>query len=387
MQVRRLETTLDRSLFQRTGRGVQLTPHGEALLGYARRLLKLHDEALAVLTRPDLTGFIRLGTPDDYVERFLPDILVRFARAFPRVQVEVHCEPSVHLRRCLAEDRLDLALITCAPGAETGEVLRREPTVWATAERHLAHEQDPLPLALFQPGCPFRDWALAGLGETGRPYRVAYTSASITGLFAAVTAAAGQHYVATGPFDLGRQRMPGRLPARGVRPGGAARAPRSRGLDGGSLIGVLWLSFPGPLPDVNPSIEVAMERIFFIIAAGLAGLAVALDAWGAHGLPGWLDAHRLTLFETGVRYQMYHALALLGVSGAGTRWPSPWVNVGGWLLISGVLVFSGSLYLLSLTGIKGLGTLTPLGGLLLLAGWGCLAVGVWRAHSRAGSGR
>ena len=188
MQVRRLETTLDRTLFQREGRGVQLTPEGEALLGYARRLLKLHDEALAVLTRPDLTGCVRLGTPDDYVERFLPDILVRFARAFPRVQVDVHCEPSRHLRRLLAEDRLDLALITCAPGAEIGEILRREPTVWATAERHLAHEQDPLPLALFQPGCPFRDWALAGLGETGRPYRVAYTSASITGLFAAVTA-------------------------------------------------------------------------------------------------------------------------------------------------------------------------------------------------------
>ncbi|HRX63049.1 MAG TPA: LysR substrate-binding domain-containing protein [Candidatus Competibacter sp.] len=188
MQVRRLETGLSRTLFQREGRGVPLTPEGEALLGYARRLLKLHDEALAVLTRPDLTGRVRLGTPDDYVERFLPDILVRFARAFPRVQVDVHCEPSLHLRRLLAEDRLDLALITGAPGAEIGEILRREPTVWATAERHLAHEQDPLPLALFQPGCPFRDWALAGLGETGRPYRVAYTSASITGLFAAVTA-------------------------------------------------------------------------------------------------------------------------------------------------------------------------------------------------------
>ncbi|MEZ5580430.1 MAG: LysR substrate-binding domain-containing protein [Candidatus Competibacteraceae bacterium] len=88
---------------------------------------------------------VRLGTPDDYVGRFLFDILVRFARAFPRVQVEVHCEPSVNLRRLLAEDRLDLALITCTPGAETGEVLRREPTVWATAERHLAHEDEPLP--------------------------------------------------------------------------------------------------------------------------------------------------------------------------------------------------------------------------------------------------
>ena len=130
-----------------------------------------------------------------------------------------------------------------------------------------------------------------------------------------------------------------------------------------------------------------MERIFFIIAAGLAGLAVALDAWGAHGLPGGLDAHRLALFEIGVRYQMYHALALLGVSGAGTRWPSRWVDASGGLLISGVLVFSGSLYLRSLTGVTGLGALTPLGGLLLLAGWGCLAVGVGRARARAGSGR
>lgn len=188
MQVRRLEEALDRSLFQRDGRGVQLSPDGEALLGYARRLLKLHDEAVAALTRPDLSGLVRIGTPDDYVGRFLPEILVRFARAFPRVQVEVNCEPSTTLRRMLAEDRLDLALITCSPGAETGEVVRREPTVWATAERHLAHEHEPLPLALFQSGCPFRDWALAGLNRLGRPYRVAYTSASITGILAAVTA-------------------------------------------------------------------------------------------------------------------------------------------------------------------------------------------------------
>mgnify|MGYP001467603115 CR=1 FL=1 len=188
MQVRRLEEALGRPLFQRDGRGVQLTPDGEALLGYARRLLKLHDEAVAALTRPDLSGLVRIGTPDDYVGRFLPEILVRFARTFPRVQVEVNCEPSVTLRRLLAEDRLDLALLTCSPGAETGEVLRREPTVWATAERHLAHEDDPLPLAMFQHGCPFRDWALASLNRLGRPYRLAYTSASISGVLAAVTA-------------------------------------------------------------------------------------------------------------------------------------------------------------------------------------------------------
>lgn len=190
MQVRRLEETLGQVLFQRDGRGVQLAPNGEALLGYARRLLKLHDEAVTALTRPEWSGRVRIGTPDDYVDRFLPDILARFARAFPRVEVEVVCETSTNLRRMLTEDRLDLAVITsgCAPGGETGEVLRREPVVWATAERHLTHEQEPLPLALFQSGCLFRDWALASLDGIGRPYRIAYTSASLTGILAAVTA-------------------------------------------------------------------------------------------------------------------------------------------------------------------------------------------------------
>ena len=190
MQVRRLEETLGRTLFQRDGRGVQLAPDGEALLGYARRLLKLHDEAVAALMRPTLSGRVCIGTPDDYVDRFLPDILARFARAFPRVQVEVRCETSTNLRRLLAEDRLDLAVLTagCTPGGEPGEVLRREPVVWATAERYLAHEQEPLPLALFQSGCVFRDWALASLNESGCPYRIAYTSASFSSILAAVKA-------------------------------------------------------------------------------------------------------------------------------------------------------------------------------------------------------
>jgi DNA-binding transcriptional LysR family regulator len=122
------------------------------------------------------------------LDGFCPTFWSRFARAFPRVQVEVHCEPSMNLRRLVGRRSARLALITCTPGAETGEVLRREPTVWATAERHLAHEDEPLPLALFQPGCPFRDWALAGLSGLGRPYRIAYTSASISGILAAVTA-------------------------------------------------------------------------------------------------------------------------------------------------------------------------------------------------------
>ncbi len=188
MQVKRLEETLGKPVFQREGRSITLTPDGEALLGYARRILKLHEEAVAALTRPDVVGTVRVGIPDDYVMRFLPGILTRFAQAYPRVQVAVHCEPSYILTRRLDNDELDLALISCEPAREMGEVLRREPTVWATSERHLAHEEEPLPLALFQEGCFVRAAALRALDETGRNYRIAYSSPSITGIHAAVSA-------------------------------------------------------------------------------------------------------------------------------------------------------------------------------------------------------
>jgi DNA-binding transcriptional LysR family regulator len=85
MQVKRLEEALGKPVFQRQGRTVALTAEGEALLGYARRILKLHEEAVATLTRPDLVGTVRIGIPDDYVMRFLPGILTRFAQAYPRV--------------------------------------------------------------------------------------------------------------------------------------------------------------------------------------------------------------------------------------------------------------------------------------------------------------
>ena len=114
-----------------------------------------------------------------------------------------------------------------------------------------------------------------------------------------------------------------------------------------------------------------MDRVFFIIAAGSAFIAVAAGAFGAHGWRGSLDPDLLAVFEIGVRYQMSHALALIGVSLACTRWPGKLLQAGGWLLIIGSMVFSGSLYLLSLTGMKELGAITPVGGVLLLAGWFC----------------
>jgi uncharacterized membrane protein YgdD (TMEM256/DUF423 family) len=121
-----------------------------------------------------------------------------------------------------------------------------------------------------------------------------------------------------------------------------------------------------------------MDRLFFTLGSLSAFLAVALGAFGAHALKTRLDANLLAVFETGVRYQMIHALALLAVGWAGTRWPGSVLNAGGWLFVAGTLLFSGSLYALSLTGIRWLGAITPLGGVAWLAAWLCLAWAAWR---------
>ena len=119
-----------------------------------------------------------------------------------------------------------------------------------------------------------------------------------------------------------------------------------------------------------------MDRLFFGLACVSAGVAVALGAFAAHGLRNRLVPDMLSVFEIGVRYQMYHALALFAVAWAVTRWPGPWVMRAGWLFVIGTVIFSGSLYALSLTGVRWLGAITPLGGLAFLTGWICLAMGV-----------
>lgn len=122
-----------------------------------------------------------------------------------------------------------------------------------------------------------------------------------------------------------------------------------------------------------------MDRLFFFLGSLLAGLSVAFGAFGAHGLRDRIDASRLANFETGARYQMYHALALLAVAWALSRWPNLNLPViAGWCFVAGIVLFSGSLYGMSLTGQRWLGAVTPLGGVAFLAGWACLALAAWR---------
>jgi len=123
-----------------------------------------------------------------------------------------------------------------------------------------------------------------------------------------------------------------------------------------------------------------MERIFFVTGAISALIAVAAGAFGAHGLKTRVSTEMLAIFETAARYQMYHALALFVVAWAQTRFPGNLVNVAGWLFIVGIILFSGSLYLLSLTEIRWLGAITPLGGAAFLGGWICLILAGWKKY-------
>lgn len=124
-----------------------------------------------------------------------------------------------------------------------------------------------------------------------------------------------------------------------------------------------------------------VDRLFITIGALSGFLAVALGAFGAHSLRDRLGADMLQVFQTGVTYQMYHALALVGIGILLGRFSvdgSPWLSASGWLFIAGTLLFSGSLYALSLSGTTWLGAITPLGGVAFLIGWLTLAIGIWR---------
>ena len=121
-----------------------------------------------------------------------------------------------------------------------------------------------------------------------------------------------------------------------------------------------------------------MERIFFVLGSLFALLGVLAGAFGAHALRASLTLELSATFETAVRYQLVHALALLATAWACARWPGVAASTAGVLFSVGIVLFSGSLYLLALTGVRGLGAITPLGGLALIAGWGCLAWAAWR---------
>ena len=157
-------------LFAKDGRMSRFTQDGERLVDYARRIVAINDEAIYAFAKPDLTGTISFGTPDDYAEKFLPEILARFARTHPMVTVDVECLGSGELFERCKRGEMDLALVTHGCDIVTEEPVRREKLVWVTSMRHRAHMAEVLPLAVSHAGCGWRSMVLRALDKQQRKY-------------------------------------------------------------------------------------------------------------------------------------------------------------------------------------------------------------------------
>jgi DNA-binding transcriptional LysR family regulator len=188
MQMKRLEERIGRPIFERDGRASKLTGDGERLLDYARRIVKLNVEALGAFGKDDLSGRVRMGVPDDYADRYLPEIMARFSRAYPGVELSVMCEPSVELLKRVEANELDLAIVTATEGNRAIETFRQERLLWVTSSRHAAHMEDTLPLALAPHYCCWRRAAIERLDSLDRAYRIVYLSGNAGAISAAVLA-------------------------------------------------------------------------------------------------------------------------------------------------------------------------------------------------------
>lgn len=194
LQVQRLEDALGRRLIDRNPRAVRLTADGETFLLHARRLLDVNDELVSRLTEPAVHGVVRLGTPEDFASRHLPEVLSRFAKTYPAVALEVTCDLTLNLVERFRRSAFDLALIKRErlSGAGAGGLrVWREPLVWATAEIDLHGLEGPLPLVVSPTPCVYRKRATEALDRVRRPWRVAYTCGSLAGSLAAVRAGLG----------------------------------------------------------------------------------------------------------------------------------------------------------------------------------------------------
>lgn len=189
MQVKRLEETVGRPVFRRDSRSVAFTDDGAFLLAHARRMLALNREALARFVQPDLSGVVRLGATNDITERFLPGMLRRLSETHPGLTVDVAIDGSDAMRAAVRSGGLDLALVTCGVAAEGGaEPLYRERLVWGACAEGVAAERTPLPVSVWDESCVWRQAGLDALDAAGKPWRIAFQSAHLTGQRAAILA-------------------------------------------------------------------------------------------------------------------------------------------------------------------------------------------------------
>lgn len=228
MQIRRLEERLGVELFRRSKLQVDLSPSGEGLLGYARRILVLNEEAVGRVREHAVEGVVRLGVMDDYGTFVIPPLLGSFVGGYPRIKVEMETGLTSTMVGRLAKD-FDLVIAMHAQGSGDGEFLRREQAVWAASPSHPIETSDPLPLALYPQGCLFRKWAIDALDDARRRWRLAFISHSLTAVESIAAQGLAVTVVKSGTFPAKLRRLSERqgLPA---LPAGDIRLHRARRL-------------------------------------------------------------------------------------------------------------------------------------------------------------
>jgi DNA-binding transcriptional LysR family regulator len=185
-QIQRLEDEVGCPLFVRSTRSVQLTSAGETLLGYAKTILRLNEDACLRLSGSRHAGRVRIGVQEDLTDRWLPDVLCCFCRQYPEIEVELEIGIGVRLFEMVQTEELDLAVGGLCAGQTEGKRLWSEPLVWAFCER--VEVPKVLPLAFFPQPCPYREAALRALAGSTKQWRIVSSSSSLAGVRAAAMA-------------------------------------------------------------------------------------------------------------------------------------------------------------------------------------------------------
>jgi DNA-binding transcriptional LysR family regulator len=191
LQIKRLEDQTGKRLFVRNGRGVRLTVEGETLFTYARRMLRLNDEAFSRLSKSGTLETVRLGIPQEFEKSHLPAVVRQFIQEHPDVLLDIAVEPALVLRQSLADREFDIILVRQEPSRGGGEMRWRESLVWVGREKQTFAEDEPIPLAVTPEPCIFRKHAVESLRRDNRSWRIVFTSTSVSSINAAVEAGMG----------------------------------------------------------------------------------------------------------------------------------------------------------------------------------------------------
>jgi DNA-binding transcriptional LysR family regulator len=245
MQMRRLESLLERPLFQRTGRGVVPTAEGELFLGYATRILALGDEAQARLRQAEISGGVRIGLAEEVATAALPAALGRLHRAYPDIRLDVAVDHSIALGRLWGEDGLDIMIGPTSAVVADALVVWNVELQWVSARDYVPDEERPLDLVAFTAPCLWRRRMIDALVASGREHRVTFTSQSVTALQAAVENGLGI----------------GLLPPESVRAGAMRTLKASTGLPAPLTVQYGLYAHDRRTPVVDAAIDVLLEGI------------------------------------------------------------------------------------------------------------------------------